>query len=131
MPILHPTVPTQPTTPRMPAPAAQAIPTTPSRNTTIRRHNILRKCIHCKVHHIRGPLHCRVNKMRMRPFTTTTASTQTGNYTCSTCVLPPTSPNTTRPCLHPLTLLTLQTQPLHFQHHLTTLTALWAHYPHT
>ena len=97
MPILHPTVPTQPTTPRMPAPAAQAIPTTPSCNTTIRRHNILRKCIHCKVHHIRGPLHCRVNKMSMRPFTTTTASTQTGNYTCSTCVLPPTSPNTTLP----------------------------------
>ena len=97
MPILHPTVPTQPTTPRMPTPAAQAIPTTPSRNTTIRRHNISRKCIHCKVHHIRGPLHCKVNKMRMRPFTTTTASTQTGNYTCSTCVLPPTSPNTTLP----------------------------------
>lgn len=97
MPALHPTVPTQPTTPRMPTPAAQAIPTTPSRNTTIRRHNISRKCIHCKVYHIGGPLHCRVNKMRMRPFTTTTASTQTGNYTCSTCALPPTSPNTTLP----------------------------------
>ena len=97
MPSLHPTVPTQPTTPRMPTPAAQAIPTTPSRNTTIRRHNISRKCIHCKVPHIGGPLHCKVNKMRMRPFTTTTASTQTGNYTCSTCVLPPTSPNTTLP----------------------------------
>ena len=97
MPSLHPTVPTQPTTPRMPTPAAQAIPTTPSRNTTIRRHNISRKCIHCKVPHIGGPLHCKVNKMRMRPFTTTTASTQTGNYTCSTCVLPPTSPNATLP----------------------------------
>ena len=97
MPSLHPTVPTQPTTPRMPTPAAQAIPTTPSRKTTIRRHYILRKFIHCKVPHIGGPLHCKVNKMRMRPLTTTTASTQTGNYTCSTCVLPPTSPNTTRP----------------------------------
>ena len=97
MPSLHPTVPTQLTTPRMPTSAAQAIPTTPSRNTTIRRHNISRKCIHCKVPHIGGPLHCKVNKMRIRPFTTTTASTQTGNYTCSTCVLPPTSPNTTLP----------------------------------
>lgn len=70
------------------------------RNTTIRRHNISRKCTHCKVIHIGGPLHCPVNKMRMRPITLTTSSTQFDSYSCSTCDLSATSPtssNTTQP----------------------------------
>ena len=81
MPALR--APTRPITLRMPTPVNQIIPTTPC----IRRHNISRKCIHCKVIHIGGPLQCPINKMRMRPIKLTTSSTQTDRYSCSTCDL--------------------------------------------
>ena len=112
MPALQLTVPNQPTISRMPAPA----PATSTQSPTpfVIRRVTSRKCTHCNVRHIGGPYHCTVNKMRMRPFSTTNSSTQTGDYTCNTCepsASTSTTPATTTPVASPNTTRTPPNSP--------------------